>query len=344
MVTTIRRQKITGADDLHQGAGGVMLPTAYAYGRMVRFLAQLYKSEQGVLAVDVGAASTTVAAGFDGVVRLNVFPQFGMGEPLTNLLRYTPLEDVIQWLPVEVTPETVRDYIYQKSLYPGTLPVTVEDLAIEEAIARQNLFLASRAAMTTFPRARLPRSGFLPSFEPILVSGAAFTGAPTQGQTLLMILDGLQPVGVTQLVLDKNNLLPMLGASAEKNTILPVHVMESAAFAQLGTVVSVISTANFGVPVLRVQLVYKDGSEAKIEVKHGSLEVLPLADGEVAQLKMQPLNHADVGLGPGRTVQTPVSGGVFGVVIDARGRPLNLSPDAGRRREMIKKWLWTVGG
>jgi hypothetical protein len=39
-----------------------------------------------------------------------------------------------------------------------------------------------------------------------------------------------------------------------------------------------------------------------------------------------------------------VVGGVLGVVIDARGRPLALPEDPTRRRELIKKWLWTVGG
>ena len=39
-----------------------------------------------------------------------------------------------------------------------------------------------------------------------------------------------------------------------------------------------------------------------------------------------------------------VSGGALGVVFDGRGRPLTLPADGGRRRELIKKWLWTLGG
>jgi hypothetical protein len=31
-------------------------------------------------------------------------------------------------------------------------------------------------------------------------------------------------------------------------------------------------------------------------------------------------------------------------VIDARGRPLQLPSDAVRRRDLFKKWLWTLGG
>ncbi|MFH1524569.1 MAG: hypothetical protein ABIF04_06365, partial [Chloroflexota bacterium] len=64
------------------------------------------------------------------------------------------------------------------------------------------------------------------------------------------------------------------------------------------------------------------------------------------RLYLQPLHHADVGFGPGRTRESgiPVTGTALGVVIDARGRPLRLPLDAGQRRELLKKWLWALGG
>jgi hypothetical protein len=34
----------------------------------------------------------------------------------------------------------------------------------------------------------------------------------------------------------------------------------------------------------------------------------------------------------------------LGLVIDARGRPLHLPSEPARRHEIIKKWLWTLGG
>jgi hypothetical protein len=39
-----------------------------------------------------------------------------------------------------------------------------------------------------------------------------------------------------------------------------------------------------------------------------------------------------------------VTGGAAGVVIDARGRPLRLAKDPGKRRELHKKWLWNLDG
>ena len=118
----------------------------------------------------------------------------------------------------------------------------------------------------------------------------------------------------------------------------------SGAFQSLGTVVSVVVSASSGSLVARARLVYDDGHEAQAEVKYGGLELLPLPEGQSAKLTLQPSRGADVGFGPGHSGAVRVTGGAMGVVIDGRGRPLNLPQDPGRRRELVKKWLWTVGG
>jgi hypothetical protein len=160
----------------------------------------------------------------------------------------------------------------------------------------------------------------------------------------LLLLDALQPVGITSIILDQNNLLPLLGAAAEYNQLLPVQVLESGAFMSLGTIVSVISSAPHGTPVLRARLTYADGNDVRAEVKFGGLEIMPLGIGQTARLTLQPMHRSDIGNGPGRNATLQVVGGVLGVVIDARGRPLVLPEDPVRRRELFKKWLWSVGG
>jgi hypothetical protein len=125
---------------------------------------------------------------------------------------------------------------------------------------------------------------------------------------------------------------------------LPVQVLDSGAFAVLATVVAPVVTARPGTPVLRARLITQSGRETTLEVKQGTLETMPLPPGDSGRLLLQPLHRADVGFGPGRGGEVPVSGTVFGIVFDARGRPLFLPTDGGRRREMIKKWLWTLGG
>jgi hypothetical protein len=118
----------------------------------------------------------------------------------------------------------------------------------------------------------------------------------------------------------------------------------SGAFQNLGTVVSVLGNASPGAAVLRAKLTTAGKNETVVEVKAGGIELLPLGMDESAQLAIQPVGRADAGFGPGRGQTIQVTGGALGVVIDARGRPLNLSTDTVRRRELMKKWLWTLGG
>ena len=341
----IRQRQLKGLDVIANWADGNILPTAYALNRMVRFLGQVYPGHKGLLSVDIGASAAVVAASFGQRSTLSVYPQFGLGENLPALLQYTTLEDVLRWSPLDVSNDVLRDYIYQKALYPSSIPATKEEQAIAQAITRQALYLAVQTAGRNFPRSvRTPRPGLLPGFEPILAGGNALDDAPTPGQSLLLLLDAVQPTGLTTIILDKNDLLPLLGAAAKRNSILPVQVLESGAFQSLGTVVSVTASAVYGSLVARVRMVYDDGHEAQAEIKYGSIEILPLANGQSAKLTLQPTHGTDVGFGPGRGGMVRVSGGAMGVVIDGRGRPLVLPGDPVRRRELVKKWLWTVGG
>jgi hypothetical protein len=345
MVINIRKRQLKGVDTLDLWSGGHLLPTAYATGRMVRFLAKVYSTNKGILSVDIGASAAIISAGFKNKSTLNVYPQFGLGENLPGLLNYTTLEDILRWSSLDISAGVLRDYLYQKSLYPSTIAATKEDLVMSQAVSRQALYLAMQSARRDFPRNIASiKPTLTPLFEPILAGGGALSDASRPGQSLLLLLDSLQPVGVTTIILDQNNLLPLLGVAASQNNILPVQVLESGAFLSVGTVVSPVVSANFGTPILRGKLTYENGTEARVELKYGSLETLPLSSGEAGNLTVQCLRGADVGFGPGRGGTIPVSGGALGVVFDGRGRPLDLPSDAVRRREIIKKWNWTLGG
>jgi MutL protein len=346
LVTKLRQRQIKGVDELHMWTGGNILPTSYAQGRMIRFMSRLYQSTRGLLSVNVGASATSVAAGFGGELILGTYPQFGLGENLGGLLQYSPLEDIMRWLPLDLSPNIVHEYLFQKSLFPASLPATKDEQAISQAAARQVLYLAVRKLQKDFPVSGSTTTGLdlMPPLDLIIAGGGVISDGVSLGQSLLLLLDAIQPVGIMPILIDQNNLLPLLGAAAERNNYLPVQVIDSGAFIGLGTVVSVSASANYGDQVLRAKLTYSDGTDARVDVKFGGLEILPLPSGQSARLSLQPLNRADAGLGSGRSGTVPVTGGALGVVIDARGRPLQLPFDPVRRRELIKKWYYTVGG
>ena len=344
LVVNLRQRQLKGVDELNRWTGGNTLPTAYAQGRMIRFLSKQYESVRGLLSVNIGASATSVAAGFSGDVVLRTYPQFGLGENLSGLLQFTDVESIMRWLTLDIAPATLREYLFQKSLYPGTIPATSDDFAIAQAVTRQALYLAVRSAQKDFPTNIHAADGVMPPLDLIVAGGGAVSDGISLGQGMLMLLDAIQPVGILPILIDQNNLLPLLGVASVRNNYLPVQVIDSGAFIGLGTIVSVIASANYGDQILRVKMTYSDGTDARVDVKFGGLEILPLPSGQTARLALQPLQKADAGFGPGRSGSTTVAGGAMGVVIDARGRPLKFPSDPVRRRELIKKWYYTVGG
>ena len=345
LMTKIRQRQIKGVEELNLWTAGNLLPTAYAQGRIIRFLSKLYESTRGLLCVNVGASATSVAAGFAGDLTLGVYPQYGLGENLAGLLQQTDIENLMRWLPLDISQSMLREYMFQKSLYPASLPATKDEQAISQAVAREALYLAVRTAQKDFPPyARTAQDGVMPPLDLILGSGGVISEGTSLGGSLLLLLDAIQPVGIMPVLLDQNNLLPLLGVAASRSHYLPVQVIESGAFIGLGTVVSVIASASYGDQVLRARLSYEDGTEARAEVKFGGLEILPLPNGQTARLSLQPFHRADAGLGPGKSGTVTVTGGALGVVIDARGRPLQLPSDPVRRRELMKRWSYAVGG
>lgn len=335
----LRLGQMPGLDDLVEVAQGHMWPTATAFGRMVRYLSRLYGGTKGVLGIDVGASATTLAAAWQGrQMTLKVYPSLGLGERLDDLLRHTPLQSITRWLTSDLDEDDVVDYLYTKATYPESVPMTEEELQVEQALGRQMLRAAVKRAYSDFPQAFWQPQRRLPLFEPIMLSGSLFTRAPHPAQAVLLALDGLQPIGVTTLVLDQNHLLPMLGAAAEVNPYLSVQVLESPHFLPLATVVAPVWRGGFGRPILRVQVQAGEDKPRQVELKSGALKVVPLPLGTQARVTLRPVGGADVGRGPGRTFTFQAAGAHLGLVLDGRGRPLRLPADRERRQELYHLW------
>lgn len=340
----IRGKEISGVQEVDRWAKGKLIPTASAFGRIVRFLSRLYDPSKGVLGIDLDASAATIAAGFSGQTSMGVYTDLGLGAGLPGILKYTNPERIARWLTVDLSKDDIQDYVYQKAAYPATIPSTVNEMALEQALIREVIRVGVKRAASGFPeKVRGINPGLLPWLEPILARGMAFTKSTSPGKVLLALLDGIQPTGVTTILLDQNNLAASLGAAAAMNPTLVVQVIE-ANMLNLGAVISPIGNARPGTPILRLMATFADGNETKLEVKYGNLEVLPVPLGQAVDLRLQPLHRFDIGMGgPGRGGRLRMVGGILGLVIDARGRPILQHSNASRRQELMNKWLWTLG-
>jgi hypothetical protein len=335
IVAKLRTLQLGGLEGISSLSSAPLQPSATALGRMMRFSSELSDLSKATLGVDLGAGSTTLAVASADNLQLNVFRSLGMGTSLQSALQQIRLEDIMRWIPYEISDGEVRDYLYQKSLFPAMVPMTRETLAIEQALARQILRLATVRVLERWPRTDL-------SFERIFVSGATLAQAPTPAQSLLMLLDGLQPVGVNVVMLDPHGLSQALGAIAGVNTLLPAQIIESGAYANLGTVICPVSDARPGTTILKLKITYEEGNESRVEVKQGTLVPLPIRNGQVAHLEIDAQHNAVLDPCLPRLKRFKIIGGLCGVVVDARGRPLLLPEDAARRSEQLLRWSRVV--
>jgi hypothetical protein len=250
----------------------------------------------------------------------------------------------------------VREYVWNKSLYPATLPQEARELHLEHALAREALRLAVSQVRAGWPASwRGADRGLLPVFDPIVASGAVLAGTPRAAHAALVLLDALEPAGIFNLLLDVNGVAAALGAIAPVQPLAAAQLWGSNAIQRLAIVIApfaprgrsaVGAGAQPGQVAVRVKVAGGGGQTADVEVAAGAVQVLslPLAAGQSGAVTVQPARGFDVGRGPGRgVVLRDLRGSTLGVIVDARGRPLALPRDAGKRRETMQKWLWGMG-
>ena len=54
---------------------------------------------------------------------------------------------------------------------------------------------------------------------------------------------------------------------------------------------------------------------------------------------VRPAKLYDIGAGPGEELEATVQGGVAGLLLDARGRPLYFPEEDSARKELLLKWF-----
>ncbi len=330
-------QRVPGYSHVQAWSNAEPVATATSLSSLVRFLAQHYA--MNVTAVDVGGATTTIMlAGEQGEFVPNVNAGIGVASGMASVLQQAGVQRITRWLPFALSEEELRQFVLSRIEHPHVLPVSPHDLQITHAIAREAMIL-------TVDMAKRNTSNW-PDADLILATGGVLAHAPTYGQVALMLLDALQPRGVTSLVLDKTMLISQLGAVATVAPITAVQVNENDAVThRLGTCVVPFGQLQQGQVALTVGVEYTNGRQHKVDVMTGSIEVIPLRPNEQALLTLFPAPGVDVGLGPGERARAAeeIDGGLVGLIIDARGRPFTIPIDEAERQARIMQWMQAIG-
>jgi hypothetical protein len=330
-----------------------IMPTPGAVGLLIENIGK----SQGiaVLGVDIGGATTDVFSVFQGVFNRTVSANLGMSYSISNVLAEAGEKNIMRWLPMEMSAAEVRNRIRNKMIRPTTIPSTLEDLKLEQAIAREALRLAllhhmsmavglkgvqqERTISDAFAQSRTGETLVsMMDLNLVVGSGGALSHAPRRVQSAMMTMDAFQPEGVTRLTVDSIFMMPHLGVLTEVHPEAAYEVFEKDCLIHLGTCISPVGPGKAGVKCAHVRVVKADGKEMEARVNFGDIAVLPLGVGESAKAVINPERGFDVGAGAGKALETSVEGGLVGVIIDCRGRPLVLPEDDRTRMEALRKW------
>ncbi|HEX6387600.1 MAG TPA: glutamate mutase L, partial [Anaerolineae bacterium] len=270
-------------------------------------------------------------------ISVTVRSNLGMGGPVVNLLDKVEPAAIARWTAEEISEDTVRNFVYNKSVHPQTIPMTEAELHLEHAIARE---IIHQVAIEAAAIQESSSTGLAPSFRLLLARGATLVNAPRPGQALLILLDALQPGGIFSVALDQHGLLPALGMLASREPLAVVQALEAGILLDMGWVVVPIGPGQTGQEVINVTA---NPGGLKVDVHYGEIAVVTLAKEQPVEVSLQPARRFDIGFGPGQGRTVTLRGGAVGLVVDARGRPLSLPQDEATRREKVRQWLWDMG-
>jgi uncharacterized protein (TIGR01319 family) len=336
-----------------------IMPTPGAVGLIIETIAR--EEKINVMGVDIGGATTDVFSVFQGVFNRTVSANLGMSYSVSNVLAEAGLPKILRWVPFEIGELDLRNRIKNKMIRPTTIPQSLEELIIEQAISREALRLAfeqhkmlavglkgvqqERTISDTFEQSGSGETLVrLDHLDLLVGSGGVLSHAPRRSQAALMLLDAFLPEHVTELAVDSIFMMPQLGVLSTVHPTAARQVFEKDCLIRLGTSVAPVGPGKEGQTALHVALEVPGAKREEFSVPYGGLRLIPLADGQTAKATLRPEKSFDVGEGKGRERTVNLRGGVVGLFFDCRGRrPFALPEDRAARIAKLNQWNEALG-
>lgn len=332
-----------------------IMPTPAAEGTMFRTIAETYNAN--VIGVGLGGATTNIYSIFEGKFVRTVSANLGMSYSICNVLKESGIANILRWVPFEIEEADLRNRLRNKMIRPTTIPQTLQELMIEHAVAREALRLAfeHHKQLARGLRGIQRRRTIADIFEQTMEeethikmmeldflggTGGLLSHAPRRAQSALMLMDGFQPQGVTKLAQDSVFMMPHLGVLSTVHPKAALEIFEKDCLVRLGTCIAPVGEGKPTGTKTAVKIKVKiPDAEITEDIPFGAIKRIPLKETETASVEIKPYHNLDVGAGRGRVYTTSVQGGVVGIIVDARGRPLVLPEDTSERSKNLIAWF-----
>ncbi len=355
-----------GYKNLMEWTDAPIMPTPGAVGRIIKRVADEENIE--VVGVDIGGATTDVFSVFrpegkqEGEFNRTVSANLGMSYSVSNVFAEATLPKVMRWVPFDMDERDLRNRVKNKMIRPTTIPQSLEELIFEQAIAKEALRLAfiqhknfatelkgvqqQRTIADAFDQSAAGGTIVnMMALDLLIGSGGVLSHAPRRQQSGLMMIDAFQPEGITKLAVDSIFMMPQLGVMSEVHSKAATEVFNKDCLIHLGTCIAPAGTdVKEGRKMMEYKIELPDSTIEEGEIVYGQIKHIELGFGEdglplKAKATLKPERHFDLGKGRGDSVNTELSGGVVGIILDGRGRPFDLSTDPKIRVSKLKEWM-----
>ncbi|MFW5771716.1 MAG: glutamate mutase L [Phototrophicaceae bacterium] len=312
-----------------------VLPTAQGYPLLASYLSRVEGGKTALL--DVGSATTAIAFAEGKSVASAIRTDVGLGHSAPALIESVGVDAVMGWLPLYLSEARLTNYTLNKSLRTASIPMTLLDLYIEHALLRG---VVRQTIADAHPQAiEQP-----PALKRVIASGSALTRTGTPAYDAMLILDCLQPVGVTTLETDPHGLLPAMGALANHLPEAVVQLFESGSLTRLGTSISLDKMPRLDRPAMKIHIEPLDDDAPIVEdvLTGGHIWVYRLGFGQRARVRITCTRGLSIG--GKRKIDITLEGGTMGILFDARGRPLPLGDTVKARAAQLPLWIHEATG
>jgi hypothetical protein len=117
-----------------------------------------------------------------------------------------------------------------------------------------------------------------------------------------------------------------------------LEVFEKDCLIRLGTCLAPVGSGKTksGATVLTASLELPGGTKT-VELKAGEMIMLE-APYQPIKAHLQPAKNQDIGSGKGEALDTAIYGGVVGIILDGRGRPMEFPTETAKRVRLLNHW------
>jgi uncharacterized protein (TIGR01319 family) len=340
-----------------------IMPTPAGEGAMFRSFAQA--NNTNLLGVGLGGATTNVYSHYATKFVRSVSANLGMSYSICNVMKESGMDHILRWIPFEISEADVRDRLRNKMIRPTTIPHTMKQLLIEHAVAREALrlglghhkliarpLLGARRDQSMEDRmgsqTRTASYINMSKMEWVGGTGGLLSHAPRRVQSMLCLIDGFGVEGVTKLFQDSVFMIPHLGVLSTVYPEAALQIFEKDCLIRLGTCVAfsgILSEKDYGKKIASMTIKMPGGVVLEKDIEYGTIQRIELGEGENAEIEgsvSSPFSLSSK-TGNGRRFIEKVEGGVVGLIIDARGRPIDLPKDDNARRKKVREWYSALG-